>query len=60
MIQTTITPIDTIDSQRIVDKSWNHWLIPRLATMPRVFAKRCANMSMNAFAWYFSVGVVGT
>ena len=40
--------------------SWNQWLIPRLAAIPAVFAKRCTNMSMNAFAWYFSVGEVGT
>jgi hypothetical protein len=60
MIHTTITATDTSDSQRLVETSWNHWLIPRLRTMPAVFAKRCPNMSMNAFAWYFSVGVVGT
>ena len=60
MIHTAITTTDTIDSQRMVDTSWNHWLRPRLATMPAVLAKRCPNMSMNAFAWYFSSGVVGT
>jgi len=33
--------------------------MPRLATTPMVFANRCTNMSMKAFALYFSSADVG-
>jgi hypothetical protein len=54
-----MTAIATSESQRTLAKSWNHWLIARLAPTPIVFAKRWPNMSMNAFAAYFSSDVVG-
>lgn len=58
-IQIAMIAIDTSDNQRTLAKSSNHWLMPRLATTPIAFAKRWPNMSMNAFASYFSSGDVG-
>jgi len=55
-----MTPIDSSESQRVLAKSPNQWLIARLAPMPTVLAKRCTNMSMKALASYFSRRDVGT
>jgi hypothetical protein len=51
--------IDTSESHRALAAPWNQRLMPRLATTPIVFAKRCTNMSMNALAAYFSSREVG-
>ena len=59
-IQTATTTTVTSDSHRMLENSANAAVIPRLITTASAFAKRCTNMSMNAFALYFSSRVVGT
>ncbi len=48
------------DSQRTLAKSWNHAPIARLTPTASALAARWTNMSMNAFALYFSSADVGT
>ena len=57
--KSAITATVNSESQRRLSKSWKNVVIARLTPTAIALAKRCTNMSMNAFALYFSSVVVG-